>query len=119
MGSSADGNPGGAICRALSVLRPSEHGTGESWLSPPQHVNDRHPRGDGRARLVCAGGRLRPRAEVTRLRNCRGEVEELFRKFETAAEPSARLVLMERLEEVSYRELRDFLTLHDEASFVL
>lgn len=62
---------------------------------------------------------LRPRAEVGRLRLYRGEVEELSRKFKAATEPAAKLALMERLEELSYRELRDFLTLHDEASFVL
>jgi hypothetical protein len=62
---------------------------------------------------------IRPRAEVTRLRNYRGEVLELYRKFEAAADVSGKISMMERLEELSYRELRDFLTLHHEASFVL
>jgi hypothetical protein len=62
---------------------------------------------------------VRPRADVARLRNYRGEVEELFRKFMATGDTVTKLSFMERMEELSYRELRDFLTVHEEASFVL
>jgi hypothetical protein len=62
---------------------------------------------------------LRPGLEVARLRRYRGEIAEIQHRFELAADPAAKLSLMERLEELSYRELRDFLTDHREASFVL
>ena len=62
--------------------------------------------------------RIRPRSEIMRLRNYRGEVLELLRRFEMAAEPSEKLSLMEEMEEASYREVRDFLTLHHEGHLV-
>ena len=91
---------------------------GESWLSPALQAAGILAALGVLALRVLEDG-LRPRAEAGRLRLYRGEVAELSRKFEAAAEPAAKLALMERMEEVSYRELRDFLTLHDEASFVL
>jgi hypothetical protein len=61
---------------------------------------------------------LNPRVDVARYRNYRGEAAELFRQY-TAGDPQAKLAQMERMEELNYRELRDFLTTNDEASFVL
>ena len=61
---------------------------------------------------------IRPRSEIMRLRNYRGEVLELLRRFEMAAEPSEKLSLMEDMEEASYREVRDFLTLHHQGHLV-
>jgi hypothetical protein len=63
---------------------------------------------------------LRPRQEVARYRRYRAELAEIDRRFKEAGEQlSEKFELMERLEELSYRELREFLTDYREASFVL
>jgi hypothetical protein len=54
-----------------------------------------------------------------RYQRYQGEVAEVERQFDAAANPAGKVVALERLEELSYRELRDFLTEHSEASFVL
>ena len=59
------------------------------------------------------------RVDVARYRRYGGEVAELDERYKAAAEAGERLAVMERLEELSYRELRDFLTGHHDASFVL
>jgi hypothetical protein len=61
---------------------------------------------------------MRTRFDVARYRRYGADVAELDYRFETA-EPATRLVVMERLEELSYRELRDFLQDHRDASFLL
>ena len=106
------------VCHLLAVVVVTLALAGEGWISPAMQTLGILAAMAVLALRVLEDG-LRPRAEVGRLRTYRGEVTELFRKFETAAEPAAKLALMERMEEVSYRELRDFLTLQDEASFVL
>lgn len=106
------------ICHILAIVVVTFALAGENWFSPAMQTVGILAAMSVLALRVLEDG-LRPRAEVGRLRTYRGEVVELSRKFEAAAEPTAKLALMERMEEVSYRELRDFLTLHDEASFVL
>jgi hypothetical protein len=67
--------------------------TGEAWLSPSlQTISMVAALGVLGLRVLEDG--LRPRAEVARLRTYRGEVAELFRKFEAAAEAAAKLALM-------------------------
>lgn len=62
---------------------------------------------------------LRPKLEVMRYQRYQGEVAEVKRQFEAAADADEKVAALERLEELGYRELRDFLTEHSEASFVL
>jgi hypothetical protein len=61
---------------------------------------------------------MRTRFDVARYRRYGGDAAELEYRFATA-KPDDRFGVMERLEEVSYRELRDFLTDHRDASFLL
>jgi hypothetical protein len=105
-------------CNVVAVSVVTVVPAGENWIfQAVQTISMLAAMGALALRVLEDG--IRPRLEVTRLRNYRGEVLELFRKFEASTEVSAKLSLMERLEELSYRELRDFLTLHQEASFVL
>ena len=106
------------VCHILAVFVVDLEPAGESWLGPGMQTFGILAAMSVLALRVLEDG-LRPRSEVARLRSYRGEVEELFRKFKAAAEPSAKLALMERLEELSYRELRDFLAQQEEASFVM
>jgi hypothetical protein len=62
---------------------------------------------------------MRMRADVARYRRYGGEVAELQYRFANATDNASKLALMERLEELSYRELRDFLTDHRDASFLI
>jgi hypothetical protein len=106
------------VCNVLAVSVLALGLPGETWLSAATQTISMLAATGALALRVLEDG-VRPRAEVTRLRNYRGEVLELYRKFEATADASVKISLMERLEELSYRELRDFLTLHHEASFVL
>lgn len=107
------------ICsHLLAVVVETLNLAGSNWLGPTmQTVGVMAAMGVLALRVLEDG--LRPRAEVARLANYRGEVAELLRKFSAATKPSERLALMERVEEASYRELREFLSLHKEASFVM
>jgi hypothetical protein len=106
------------VCNVLAVAVLALALPGEVWLSVGTQTISMLAATGALALRVLEDG-IRPRAEVTRLRNYRGEVLELYRKFEATTDVAVKISLMERLEELSYRELRDFLTLHHEASFVL
>lgn len=60
---------------------------------------------------------LRPRQEYERYRWYNKRVRELASDFETASTPTGKLVVMEKMEELSYQELRAFLHGHKEAHF--
>jgi hypothetical protein len=61
---------------------------------------------------------VQPRADVARYRAYRGEIEELQREFNDTTDAARKLGLMVRVEELSYRELRDFIAAHNDASFI-
>jgi hypothetical protein len=59
------------------------------------------------------------RAEIARYEEYRAEVSDIRTRFEHTLDPERKLALMVEMEEASYNEMRDFLRIHHEATFVL
>jgi hypothetical protein len=60
---------------------------------------------------------LRP--EINRYKEYRAEVSDIGIRFAHAGDNAARLKLMMEMEETAYREMRDFLRTHHDATFLL
>jgi hypothetical protein len=106
------------LCHIFEVVLQSVRPVGTAWLVPTMQTISILSALTVLALRVLEAG-TGAGAEVARLRNYRGEVCEFSRRFDAATDTPKRIALMERMEEASYRELRDFLTTHAEASFVM
>lgn len=106
------------LSSALAVAVVALDPPGSGWITTTTEVIGTLAAMAALALRVLDDG-MRPGREVARMRTYRGEILELLGKFEGTRDATKRLALGERMEELSYRELRDFLALHDEASFVL